>query len=175
MDQSFSQGIAAWNSFYTFTGTAGSTLLGLLFVAVSLRLNLFHMRQVADVLDLAVQTLGHLFSLVLIALLFLIPGQRPIGLALPLAFLGILGLVWLSHLILVHHQMNLPARSRWWRLQMIIAGLTYAALIVIAVMLMDGRIDESLYWLIPVNVSLLTTGIFNTWLLLAHARPGSES
>jgi hypothetical protein len=57
---------------------------------------------------------------------------------------------------------------------MIVAGLTYAALIVIAVMLMYGRIVESLYWLIPVNVSLLTTGILNTWLLLAHVQEGKE-
>ena len=162
MDQSFSRGIAPWTGFYTFIGGIGSGVLGLLFVAVSLRLNLFHVRQVADVLDLAVQTLGHLFYLVLIALLFLIPGQRPMGLALPLAFLGILGLVWLSHLILVHHQLNPPTRrTRWWP-QMIVAGLTYAVLIVIAVMLMCGRIVELLYWLIPVNVSLLTTGILNT-------------
>jgi hypothetical protein len=57
---------------------------------------------------------------------------------------------------------------------MIVAGLTYAVLIVIAVMLMYGRIVESLYWLIPVNVSLLTTGILNTWLLLAHVQEGKE-
>lgn len=171
MDPSFNQGIDAWKDFYMFTGTAGATLLGLLFVAVSLRLGLFYMRQVADVLDLAVQTVGHFFYLVLIALLFLIPSQRPIGLALPLAFLGILGLVWLGRLILVHHQVNpSPGRTWWWWPQIIIAGLTYGALIVIAVMLMNGRVAESLYWLIPVNVSLLTMGILNTWLLLAHAR-----
>ena len=41
-------------------------------------------------------------------------------------------------------------------------------------MLMYGRIVESLYWLIPVNVSLLTTGILNTWLLLAHVQEGKE-
>jgi hypothetical protein len=57
---------------------------------------------------------------------------------------------------------------------MIVAGLTYAVLIVIAVMLMCGRIVELLYWLIPVNVSLLTTGILSTWLLLSHVQEGKE-
>ena len=58
MDNAFSQALAEWTAFYALMGGAAATLLGLLFVAVSLRLNIFHQRQVADVRDFAAFTFG---------------------------------------------------------------------------------------------------------------------
>jgi hypothetical protein len=83
MTPSFGQALAEWKDFYVFVGTAAATLLGLLFVSVSLRLDLFHEAQLADVRDFAAQTFAQFFSLVLIAALFLIPHQSgadiPVG------------------------------------------------------------------------------------------------
>jgi hypothetical protein len=58
MDDAFSQALADWTAFYALMGGAAATLLGLLFVAVSVRLNIFHQREVADVRDFAAFTFG---------------------------------------------------------------------------------------------------------------------
>jgi hypothetical protein len=42
MDNTFSQALSEWTAFYALMGGAAATLLGLLFVAVSVRLNIFH-------------------------------------------------------------------------------------------------------------------------------------
>ncbi len=49
----FGDVVAEWTAFYAFTGGSAAKLLGLLFVAVSLRLDLFHRREVTDVRDFA--------------------------------------------------------------------------------------------------------------------------
>ena len=45
MDDAFSQALTDWTAFYALMGGAAATLLGLLFVAVSVRLNIFHQRR----------------------------------------------------------------------------------------------------------------------------------
>src|SRR5215204_10849 len=58
MDETFSQSLTEWTAYFALMGGAAATLLGLLFVAVSVRLNIFHQRQVADVRDFAAFTIG---------------------------------------------------------------------------------------------------------------------
>jgi hypothetical protein len=57
------QAIGSWQGFYTYLGTVAATLLGLLFVTVSLRLNIFHQHEVRDVRDFAFLTFGSYFCL----------------------------------------------------------------------------------------------------------------
>ena len=166
--QSFGAAVAEWGDFYTYVGTVAATLLGLLFVAVSLRLNIFHRREVADVRDFALLTFANFFFLVLIALLFLVPSQSRIGLALPLALMGMLGLtgfVWFARDIVMLNQM-MPL----WQWAYSGASLvTYGGLIVVALTLLAGR-TGALSWLVGVDAALLTISSVNAWLLLSHAR-----
>ena len=170
--QSFGAAVAEWGDFYTYVGTVAATLLGLLFVAVSLRLNIFHRREVADVRDFALLTFANFFFLVLIALLFLVPGQNRVGLALPLALMGVLGLagfVWLAR-----EFVSLNQTMPWW--QWAYSGVslaTYGGLIVVAVALLAGR-TRALFWLVGVDAALLTMSSVNAWMLLSHARAEDE-
>src|SRR5438046_4109918 len=91
MAGTFDQALSTWQGFYTYLGAVSATLLGLLFVAVSLRLNLFTQQQVRDVRDFAFLTFGTFFGLILVAALFLIPHQSRVGLGLPLMLLGLVG------------------------------------------------------------------------------------
>ncbi len=106
MDQPFAQAIAAWADFYAYVGTAAATLLGLLFVAVSLRTGIFRAAEVADVRDEAVYTFGTFLALMLVAGVFLVPDQRPAGVAVPLALLGALGLAGLGRVFRQWRRLN---------------------------------------------------------------------
>jgi hypothetical protein len=91
--ESIEQALAAWTGFYGYLGAVAATLLGLLFVSVSLRLNIFQEHEVRDVRDFAFLTFGSFFCLVLVAGVFLVPHQTRLGLGMPLALFGLLGVV----------------------------------------------------------------------------------
>ena len=78
MDDAFAQALAEWTAFYALMGGAAATLLGLLFVAVSVRLNIFHQRQVADVRDFAAFTFGTFLVAIAVAGLAHCPARTPI-------------------------------------------------------------------------------------------------
>ncbi len=132
MDRSFAQAVAAWADFYACTGTAAATLLGLLFVAVSLRTGIFRAAEVADVRDEAVYTFGTFLALMLVAGVFLVPDQRPAGVAVPLALLGALGLVGLGRVYRQWHPLNPGmALPGVWKAYFAGSGLGYGGLLVI--------------------------------------------
>jgi hypothetical protein len=80
MDDAFSQALAEWTAFYALMGGAAATLLGLLFVAVSVRLNIFHQREVADVRDFAAFTFGTFLVAIAVAG-FALPRTRTVSLS----------------------------------------------------------------------------------------------
>jgi hypothetical protein len=106
MDRSFSNAVAEWNDFHTLLGTGAFTLLGLLFVAVSLRLNIFTQRKLADIRDFALLTFANFLSLTIIALLFSIPSQNKIGMAMPIMVIGLLGLIAIALLVRESQRVN---------------------------------------------------------------------
>ena len=171
--QSFSAAVAEWGDFYTYVGTVAATLLGLLFVAVSLRLNIFHRREVADVRDFALLTFANFFFLVLIALLFQVPDQSRAGLALPLALMGVLGLAGL--VMLARDAVILNETVPLWQWAYSGTSLaTYGGLIIAAVTLLAGR-TGALSWLVGVDAALLTISSVSAWMLLSHAGAEGDS
>ena len=172
MDTSFEQTVAAWTGFYAYFGAASATLLGLLFVALSLRLNLFHQMQVEDVRDYAVQRFGQFMALVLISALFLIPHQRPLGIGLPIALLAALGILWQAHVWRVSIRVNAPNDLyEQARIALYVFTLAlYAGLLAVGVAI--GR-DATwvLLWLAILSLVLLTAAVVGAWTLLSHAAP----
>ena len=89
MDDAFSQALAEWTAFYALMGGAAATLLGLLFVAVSVRLNIFHQREVADVRDFAAFTFGTFLVAIAVAGFAIAPHAHRFSLALSLLLVSI--------------------------------------------------------------------------------------
>ncbi len=170
MGESVEQALMAWQDFYTYLGTVAATLLGLLFVAVSLRLNIFHQQQVRDVRDFAFQTFGSFFCLILVAGLFLIPHQNRLGVGLPLLVLGLLGAGGFSYIAYEAHRLNQgPYGLPWWAVAAYGLGLlTYLGLVAIGAALLSGN-TAALPWLVIVATGLLTTATLSAWILLSHA------
>jgi hypothetical protein len=175
MHASFSSAIAGWQSFYMLAGTASATLIGLLFVAVSLHLDLIGESSAATILSLARRTFTRFILVVVVALLFLVPRQDPEGLGLPLLGLGLvdaLGTFRVGSNAIRGLRGHISAGATLHRLGLSVA-LPFAGslgLIVVAATIIAGT-TAYLYWMVPVVAVILTSAATNSWdLMLGLAR-----
>lgn len=183
MESAFAQSLAEWTAFYALMGGAAATLLGLLFVAVSLRLNIFHQRQVADVRAFAAFTLGAFLVAIALAALALAPHLQPLSLALPLAVAGVAGLLAAAAVARLWMRLNLPAAGagrdatrleRQGVVYLLVMAGPYAGLIVVAVLVWREH-AAALGLLAIIEGALLALGTGAAWLMISHAHAAGDS
>ena len=109
MDEAFAQALVEWSGFYTLMGSAAATLLGLLFVAVSMRLNIFHQSEVADVRDFAAFTFGTFLVAIAVAGLAIAPHAHRFTLAVSLLVIGVAAFCAIAWIARVWIRLNFPA------------------------------------------------------------------
>ena len=182
MDNAFSQSLAEWTAFYALMGGAAATLLGLLFVAVSVRLNIFHQRQVADVRDFAAFTFGTFLVAIAVAGLALAPHAHRFTLSLSLLLVSIAAFFAIAVIARLWIRLNAPATGsrpgytagEWqgWAYFLGMSG-PYIGLIAVAVLLWRSD-PAALGWLAVVEGWLLITGTVAAWVMLSHAGGASE-
>jgi hypothetical protein len=90
----------SWDNFYIMAGTAGATLIGLLFVIVTLSTHLSPSRVAHGVHAFLTPTLVHFGSVLLQALVVLVPWPSAWPAGLVLGFCGLVGLVYLMDIVL---------------------------------------------------------------------------
>ena len=96
METSFQAEVATWGDFYSLLGGAAAGLLGLLFVALSLRLGIFR-RHREDVQDSAALAFATLLVVIGVSALMLAPNRDRLTTALALTIVAVVGLaaeVW---------------------------------------------------------------------------------
>lgn len=165
----FAETVTGWHDFYIMVGTAAATLVGLLFVGLSLNIEMFRREETRDLRTLAALTFNSFIYVLAFAILFLIPRQVPLGLGLPLFFLGAAGLA--NTILQYQHTRDSDrvwGRSRLpWRFALPVLSLT--GVVVIAVTVLLGYTD-GLYWLVPVMIIMLANASRNAWDLLLGSR-----
>ena len=164
----------SWHDFYLTMGTASASLIGLLFVALSLNIDAITDDSRDDLRAFADQAFSSFSVVLLIAVFFLIPEDGP----------GILGGLYVVLSIYAGYRMlrrapavwksrhrGRPAEATLWRF----VRPTAAVLGLLAVGL--GLILDqtwALYWLVPVIIILLMSAARSSWDLLvkvgAHRR-----
>ncbi len=177
MDDAFAQSLAEWTAFYALMGGAAATLLGLLFVAVSVRLHIFHQRQVADVRDFAAFTFGTFLVAIAVAGLAIAPHAQRDTLALSLLCVGVaafFAIAWIARLWI---RLNFPATGSrlgyppaerlGWAYLLGMVG-PYAGLVAVVVLLWRSH-PSALGWLAAVEGWLLAMGTVAAWVMLSHA------
>jgi hypothetical protein len=163
---SFSDYIASWNIFYAALVGATAALMGLIFLAVSLRIELFNRKDVHEPRQIAWQTFLNFFWVFVIGITFLIPGITALSLGIVLAVLGTVGVILVIR--------------RWWRArkhlsvrQALIAFVPmlacYSAIIVSS--LIGAFIAYGAFTVIaPVLIFVIGVAIYNAWELLFSYR-----
>jgi hypothetical protein len=81
----------SWHDFYLTAGAAAATLIGLLFVGLSINLDAFTADEGTGLRLLAEQAFANLIYVLLIALFVLVPSQDPQSLTIELTIIGLFG------------------------------------------------------------------------------------
>lgn len=162
----FAQTIEQWHDFYISMITASATLLGLLFIGISL--NPARMGGETDYRGTALQSFTSFIYSLFIAFLFVIPDQTPTGVGLPLLILAVFGLLQSlqNTFTALRSQTHLwPARRIALRFGWPLISFTGIAIIALTVLF--GRTD-ALYWLVPMVLVLVGGSCTNAWQLLIN-------
>ena len=153
-----------WHDFYVVAGTAAATLVGLLFVGLSLHLRAVLSR--SEVRSLARVTLAN-FGLLLFVSLFMVIPQGSSAASTELLVSGSLSLALITPSLVA----ALRSKTRTLRLYKLLlrvasSAVGYVGVIIAGALIGRGSYDAALSWLVAVTVVLLFVSLRNSWDLL---------
>ena len=158
---------ASWHDFYLTVGAASASLIGLLFVGISINLDSFTTDDGAGIRILAEQAFGSFILVLVIALMMLIPNTDQESMALRLAIVGGLGTLGI-----VRRAVSLRRRSvdpfGGWRYVVRRLGLPAVAsigVLAVAVWVLSNPVS-ALYWLVGAVLIYLFSAADSAWDLL---------
>jgi hypothetical protein len=172
------ESLPAWHDLNLMLGGAAATLVGLLFVAASLHLDILADPGHAHLRTLALHTLLEYLFLLILAVCLLIPDQSELRLGVELMILGAAGLVWLPIFVVRVAGRRAgpgPAGHEWLR-TFVAWGGTAAGLTGIGAAVAVGM-ATALAWLPLIDVALLLGAVLTSWdlLLRVRARPRDQA
>jgi hypothetical protein len=163
MDSSLADLIEDWHDFDLLVGTAAATLVGLMFVAASIGASIYTENNRAGMQAFISPTVVHFTSVLVLALLALVPTHEWLTLAGLLALVGVAGGIYSANL-----WMQLFVRRRFD--VDIIDRLFYAAipllgylLLLLAAFFLLRQSEAGLEVLAAAQITLLLAGIRNAW------------
>jgi len=171
----FSNVIESWHDFYMMVGAAATTLVGLLFVSMSINLDLIAHEENADLRELAIQTFTNFINIIIISVLFLIPNQDHLGLGLPLVGVSGSGL----YITVIQFYKVLRSSSQIWNRSDLTRHFAtpvvcYLVMTIVGIAVLF-ELTGSLYWLVPTMITLIIGASVNSWdLLLQLGKPTIE-
>jgi hypothetical protein len=165
------QVVDGWHDFYMMVGTAAATLIGLLFVSLSLNADVITRDESDGLRSLAAQAFTSFLNVAIVAVLFVIPDQGHHGLGLPLLGVSAYGLyetvrrfVRTRH---AHPHLFGTAGGIAWRFA--VPAVCYMAVVAVALSVLWGQ-TAGLYWLVPVMIILIVGASRSAWDLLMGLR-----
>jgi hypothetical protein len=156
--------------FFGVTAGCSATLMGLIFLSVSLHLNFFRQSATKEPQHIAWQTFINFFWVFTSSVVFLLPELTPLALGLIILLLGLAG--------------EFITCRRWWRASKHISRgraliafgplvICYLGLIVSGMYTIIG-LYRALIIVVPVNVFLIGISIRDAWRLLINATDYKE-
>jgi hypothetical protein len=175
----FAQAVERWHDFYFALAGISATLVGLLFVVVSLKREVLRNPRFADLTNMVELTFNNFLALTLFALLFLVPGQTPPGISFPVILIGVVMLVsnfreirdanrHAEHPI---RQILMPGRLIIPQIS-VLSALAYGFWILTSLFILNGQTD-ALNWLAVPALLLLASATQTAWSFLIQPRDQS--
>ena len=152
-----------WSTFAEVAGTAAASLIGLLFVAVSIRIDFIARSQ--ELRNRAAQTLSLFGTVLLTAILIAIPGQATEALGAELTALAVIAG---SGLFVLDRRAKADASTQAIRktLELITPTTIVSILLLVSGVLLVFGVHGGLYVLIVPVLVALTGGVASAWLFL---------
>jgi hypothetical protein len=153
-----------WHDFLVAEAGAGAALAGLVFVAISI--NLTKVLENRAVSGRALEALTELLSLLLAALVALVPGQGDVALGIELLLLG--GVFWAAVSRVAFGGANAGGATRGQHVfRQIMSQLATLPLACAGASLL-GAFGGGLYWLAASAVFAISAGMIGAWVLLVE-------
>lgn len=169
MDTAFAAKIDAWHEFYLLVGTAAATLVGLLFIALTLNADVVRRDELGTARTLARQSFACFINLLTVAGVMLIPDQSPSGVGIPLVCIGGFSLLFTVRSMIGRSRRadrgNVGAALR--HTALMILGMV--ALVAVGIGIWAGHAG-GLTWLTVAVLTLLSGASHNAWTLLIGPR-----
>ena len=160
----FASAVGAWHDFFAAVAGLAGTLIGLLFVSLSLSPRLFGKRGPAGIRAWAAQTFHSLLVLLVVGLVALVPMERPGALAATFLVVGVQGFARVA--LDLWRGRGDPDWGGAGAIGRILSpALAYAASLWLAVELRGGS-AEALGWSVAVVFLLLMSAAASCWDLL---------
>lgn len=161
--------VGEWREFYSFTGTAAATLMGLMFVVISLtQRQLTSARGRGAVGAFFTPIVAFFATEIVVSMLVLIPAITPLWLGLGLAVVGVLGTAYMFA-----RGAHARWRSRWdldlddWIWYFLLPAASYVVVIAGAVLVLRSS-PYGVYGIAVVMGALLLIGVRNAWDLVVY-------
>ena len=157
--------MSGWQDFFVAQAGAAAVLIGFIFLSVSI--NLKEIATHSDLADRALEDLVLLVGVLFVASVLLVPNQDGRLIALEVTGIGVLmwavvtPLLWISR-----SRFNSPYRRSF----LVHVLLSQAAVLafVLAGLIIAGRGDGGLYWLVPGIFGSIFVAIGDAWVLLVE-------
>ncbi|MGA2713019.1 MAG: hypothetical protein ABSG41_07910 [Bryobacteraceae bacterium] len=156
-----------WNTLLALEAGAAATLIGLVFVAVSI--NLDRVLAYPGLPGRAAESVLQLLEVFLISTVALVPGQPERILAVEFLVIGVF--FWVAPITTQIRYLMLKAdHPRWWIvLRTMLSQLATVPFCVAGIALLMGA-PGALYWLVPGFVFSFVSGVVSSWVLLVEIR-----
>jgi hypothetical protein len=157
----------AWQGFFQAVAGASATLAGLLVVAISI--NIDRILALPSLPDRAAAALIPLASIMVIALLALVPAQPPAIFGIEVLLIAAAS--WLASMFLVMRAFPGLLSAQQIQVQPVLQlALNQAQTLspLLAGFLLALRVGGATYWLVPGVVATLVAGVVNAWVLLVE-------
>jgi len=166
----FDERVQQWQPFFTTVATVAATLVGLLFVSLSLNREKIASEPDQMLLRLARRSFSDFLFVLLIALFFLIPFQGSTGLAIELFGLGAFRIRWLVLQFLSQAKHERKPTAPTWVREYMLPVLTVIGLLIAGAGIYEEELAAINWFVVPVIGSLLLRASWNAWLLLILER-----
>lgn len=161
--------VKEWSTFYSVLGGATATLLGLLFVAVSLHGRAIHEEQNSMFFRLARLTLSNYLMLLSLSLQMLVPFQKPTQLTLIWIITAAVGLFWTIRLFMETRNSD-GLKDSFIRRSYRVSFLAYGMLLLFATV-QFAPLAETLQMVMAPVMILVFASIRNSWGLMTMVKP----
>jgi len=166
--------VEGWHEFYLMTGTAAVTLAGLLFVALSLHLEVLVQERFASLLVVARSTLSTFVVLLVVSLMLLAPDPTPRTTGITLVvFAGIFMVLTIREMRGAFRQEHAEFSRRLLRRRLLFPVFGYAIIVIIGAFVIRG-IYEMLFLMVSVASGLLANAVWASWDLLVRVARTKE-
>ena len=155
-----------WKTFYAFVGGASATLVGLLFVGISMHLDKFRQGMAADVKALSGRSFSGLLYVVTLSAVFLIPHETVGSIGTIIICMGAIGFVNAG--LLMRHSLKHQSKSwsdRYIVRQFVLLIVTFAGMLAIGILTLSG-FTVSLDYMPVVIINLIVFSSRNAWNML---------